>query len=62
MQGLRIPNSGITQNFVAAGVLRFIGRSVADMARVELSGGSLDLSFHDEGVTIGSIEGTAMFS
>jgi autotransporter-associated beta strand protein len=54
-------NSGITQNFVAAaaGLFRLIGSSVADMARVELSGGRLDISFHHApGVTIGSLEGT----
>ena len=52
-------NSGITQTFVAAGLLRLIGPSVADMARVELPfGGRLDLSFHHApGVTIRSIEG-----
>jgi autotransporter-associated beta strand protein len=51
-------NSGITQNFVA-GLIRLIGSSVADMARVELFDGRLDISFHHApGVTIGSLEGT----
>lgn len=52
-------NSGITQNFVAAGQIRFIGSSVGDKARMELFGGRLDISpHHAPGVTIGSLEGT----